>query len=766
MINKTNSLVTAKAKKPGLSLIRSRLAGKFVLIFVPFLVAFVLGAFFLIPYFYQNHGLQDMASKAKNVANIAAYSAAPAIFLEDLLTLKEVASSLALDEDLIFIVVKDQKGKDLIIHKKDPRLALDKLEPLPRGLAADKRIFIEKMAITYENKSVGELILGFSLEALIRGTKRVQRITGAVSLSVFALILLIAYYLSSLVTEPLRRITATVSEITAGDYSRRVEVSSQDEVGVLAASFNKMLDRLSEAMSHLEEARSTLEKRVEERTAALEQEVAERKQAEERLRESEDLFRRMVESLGEGVAIVDERENFIFTNEAAQRIFASEGQPLAGRSLREFTTPEQFALIQEQTRERREGKRGSYELKITLPDGREKTLLVTATPRFDDQKRFTSSLAVLTDITERKKSEEALRKIKNQLEETVKQLARRNEEANLFIQMSDAFQMAQNESEIISISMNYARRLFSEESGALYLQRQPGLPLEAKGSWGEREFKVKDFFPEECWALRRSQMHFVGNQSLDILCPHLIQEEKISGPTLCVPLVSFGESIGVLVMTCCREKEGFSEEEIEKYRQVRQSLALQFAQRLATALSTMRLRESLREQSIRDPLTGLYNRRFLEETLNRELYRAQRGQGVVAVMMLDLDYFKQFNDRYGHDAGDAVLEAVARLLQKSVRREDIVCRYGGEEFMIIMPGNTEEVARARAELILDRVRHLEIQHGSHVFRQLTISIGLALFPRDGDAADALIQAADQALLEAKRRGRNRLVIAGEIEPKA
>jgi len=766
MINKTNSLAAAKSKESGLSMILSRLAGKFVLIFVPFLAVFALGFFFIVPHFYQSHGLKDMASKAKNVANIAAYSAAPAIFFEDLATLKEVSSSLAQDEDLIFIVVKDQKGNDLTVDKKYPHLDLEKLEALPKGLAADKRIFIERMAITYENKSVGEFILGFSLETLIQGKKRVQRISGMISVSVFALILLIAYYLSSLVTKPLRQITATVSEITAGDYSRRVEISSQDEVGVLAASFNKMLDRLSEAMSHLEEARSTLEKRVEERTATLEQEVAERKQTEERLRESEDLFRRMVESLGEGVVIVDDRENFIFTNEAAQRIFASEGQPLANRSLREFTTPEQFALIQEQTKERREGKRGSYEIKITLPDGREKTLLVTATPRFDDQKKFTSSLAVLTDITEMKRSEEALRKIKIQLEETVRQLARRNEEANLFIQMGDAFQMAQNESEIISLGINYLRRLFNQESGTLYLQTQPGWPLEAKDSWGEKEFRVKDFLPGECWAMRKSEMHFVEDKSLDIPCPHLIQEEKISGPTLCVPLVSFGEAIGVLVMTCCQEKEGLSMEEVENYRKVRQSLALHFSQRLATALSSMRLRESLKEQSIRDPLTDLYNRRFLEETLTRELYRAQRSESVIAVMMLDLDHFKKFNDRYGHDAGDAVLEAVARVLKRSVRREDIVCRFGGEEFTIIMPGNTKEAARRRAELILDRVRHLEIQHGSHVFPQLTISIGLAFFPQDGDSADDLIQAADWALLEAKRQGRNRLVMAGEIVPKS
>jgi diguanylate cyclase (GGDEF)-like protein len=219
-------------------------------------------------------------------------------------------------------------------------------------------------------------------------------------------------------------------------------------------------------------------------------------------------------------------------------------------------------------------------------------------------------------------------------------------------------------------------------------------------------------------------------------------------------------------MTCCRAKGEGEEGLTEEDRSQRQWLALNFSQRLATALFTIRLRESLREQSIRDPLTGLYNRRFLEESLSREIFRAQRSGFMIACLMLDLDHFKQFNDLYGHDAGDAVLQEIARTLQKSVRREDIVCRYGGEEFAIIMPVASKEIAIKRAEIILDRVRHLEINYRRNLFQKLSLSIGLAFFPTNGHSAEEVLQAADMALLEAKKTGRDRLVIAIESQPQS
>lgn len=740
----------------------SRLAGKFLVAFVPLLALFSLGTFFFFPYFYRQQSLSDLGDHAQGIARIAAYSAEPAVFFEDKETLNEVLQSLAQDKDLLFALIMNEQGQELALLKKIPELDLISFLPWQRGLSADKKIWVETRTLDFQGKQLGQLILGFSLERIIIETKLVRRIMALVSLVIFTLSVLLAYYLSYKVTGSLRRITQAASKIASGDYSSRVNISSRDEVGLLALSFNHMLDRLAETMKNLEEARGNLEKRVEERTIELQREITERIQIEKKLRESEDLFRSMVESLGEGVAIVDEREVFIFANQAAHKIFDSVDRPLIGRSLSEFTSPDQFALAQEQTKIRKTGQRSTYELQLKLPQGNEKVVLVTATPRFDEHRRFTSSLAVLTDITEMKRTERVLRSMKDQLEQTIQKLEEKNEQANLFIQMSDSLQLTQDEKEVTRIAMNYARQFFPEESGALYLKKIGDWPLQKAESWGEFNFQADYFSSEECWALRKGQLHSFENPERDILCPHLL-DEKMPGPSLCIPLSAFGESIGVLVMTCCREKKKGEKRSPEEYRAQRQWLALNFSQRLAAAIFVIRLLESLREQSIRDPLTGLYNRRFLEESLAREIFRAKRSASMIAVMMLDIDHFKQFNDIYGHDAGDAVLQGIARVLQKFVRREDIVCRYGGEEFAIIMPVTLKEIALKRAEVILDKIRHLEIQYKGNLFQRITISIGLAFFPENGTSGEEVLQAADAALLEAKRAGRDRLIQAAEIQ---
>jgi diguanylate cyclase (GGDEF)-like protein len=183
------------------------------------------------------------------------------------------------------------------------------------------------------------------------------------------------------------------------------------------------------------------------------------------------------------------------------------------------------------------------------------------------------------------------------------------------------------------------------------------------------------------------------------------------------------------------------------------------AEHLALALTNLQLRARLHEQSIRDPHTGLYNRRYLDETIGRELRKAQRHQRPVGVIMLDLDYFKQFNDTYGHDGGDTLLRAVGTFLQQHIRGEDIVCRYGGEEFTMILPEATLESTIRRAYEICDGIRRLVIHHNGRALRSITASLGIAAFPEHGPDADTLIKAADMALYQAKARGRNQIIIA-------
>jgi len=173
----------------------------------------------------------------------------------------------------------------------------------------------------------------------------------------------------------------------------------------------------------------------------------------------------------------------------------------------------------------------------------------------------------------------------------------------------------------------------------------------------------------------------------------------------------------------------------------------------------VRLREILRNQSIRDPLTGLFNRRYMEETLEREVRRARRGTRPMGVLMLDLDRFKQLNDTSGHEAGDAFLREMGELLQRSLRREDIACRYGGEEFVVVLPDASLEDARRRAEQIREAIKMLRISSQGAIVGPLTASIGVAGFPDHGLSGETLVRAADTALYRAKREGRDRVVVA-------
>ena len=167
---------------------------------------------------------------------------------------------------------------------------------------------------------------------------------------------------------------------------------------------------------------------------------------------------------------------------------------------------------------------------------------------------------------------------------------------------------------------------------------------------------------------------------------------------------------------------------------------------------------NLHTQAVTDPLTRLLNRRYLAEFLPREMIRAQRKGDSLAVAMIDLDHFKRFNDSFGHDAGDLVLTRVAQLLMAHIRGSDIACRYGGEEFVLVLPDTTLEGAQRRAEEIRAAVKELQLRHRGKPLGPITVSLGLALFPDHASGPDSLLRVADEALYEAKRAGRDRVIV--------
>jgi diguanylate cyclase (GGDEF)-like protein len=183
------------------------------------------------------------------------------------------------------------------------------------------------------------------------------------------------------------------------------------------------------------------------------------------------------------------------------------------------------------------------------------------------------------------------------------------------------------------------------------------------------------------------------------------------------------------------------------------------AGQIALSLASLQLRETLRDQSIRDSLTGLFNRRFMEESLDRELQRARRKKRSLAVLFLDLDHFKRFNDAFGHDAGDTVLRRIAEVFREHFRGDDVVCRYGGEEFAIILPESNATNAARRADLLRAEARKIEIRHQGQILNAVTFSVGVASFPENGSTGEEILRAADQSLYQSKADGRDRVTVA-------
>jgi diguanylate cyclase (GGDEF)-like protein len=259
---------------------------------------------------------------------------------------------------------------------------------------------------------------------------------------------------------------------------------------------------------------------------------------------------------------------------------------------------------------------------------------------------------------------------------------------------------------------------------------------------------VKVFDSSSCWALRTGHPHLVVAGDSTAPCAHAA---GLKNTYLCIPILAQGEALGILHFQATDEAPALADSEL--------SLKTTFAGQVGLSVANIRLREALRSQSIKDPLTGLYNRRYLEETLEREIRRAVRSEQALGVLMLDLDHFKKFNDTYGHDAGDTVLRETASFLSKSIRAEDIVCRFGGEEFVVILPTAELNNAHARAERIRSKLRELTVLHQGQSLGIVTVSVGVAALPEHGTSPRELLDAADAALYRAKREGRDRVVDA-------
>ncbi|WP_224982531.1 diguanylate cyclase [Geomonas agri] len=311
--------------------------------------------------------------------------------------------------------------------------------------------------------------------------------------------------------------------------------------------------------------------------------------------------------------------------------------------------------------------------------------------------------------------------------------------------MTQLLQSCSNFDEARGILSCYGEKFFPKGSGGIYLINPSRTLMTDVAIWGAAD--RRPFTPDQCWAMRLGQSHLSAAVS-DVQCQHV--EEAIHSAHLCIPLAAHHETLGILSLSFPPKAEP---EQIDKKR----LKATAFAEQVALAIRSLQLREQLRELSIRDPLTGLLNRRHMEESLLREISRATRTKQPLSVVMIDVDHFKNFNDTFGHEAGDHVLKEVGHLLQKNVRDSDIACRFGGEEFTLILPDADCEMALEICNRFRAAVKGLQLFMGRQHLGHITISAGISVFPSDGDTIQQLLAAADEALYEAKEKGRDRVI---------
>jgi diguanylate cyclase (GGDEF)-like protein len=334
----------------------------------------------------------------------------------------------------------------------------------------------------------------------------------------------------------------------------------------------------------------------------------------------------------------------------------------------------------------------------------------------------------------------------------------RHRQIALVSQLSDSLHSSNSRDESYEVIKAFAGDILAGTSGCLYVYNNSRDLLNRAAQWGFDCINpgLADHFPpDDCWGLRRGKINVMSSAEGHVHCRHVPAGAPMS--YLCLPITGRGQTYGLLYLQS-------SSTGAERAFAGIMMRARSFADQLSLALVNIELRERLQNMAIKDPLTELYNRRFLDEALSRELLVAERKGSKLCIAMIDIDHFKKVNDTHGHPAGDAILKQVARYLAGTLRRSDIICRYGGEEMLLVMPECDIEEGVKKANAMREGIKALTLRHDGIELPPVTVSIGIAVSPEHGRDRVDLVACADQALYHAKNAGRDRVAVAETHEP--
>ena len=360
---------------------------------------------------------------------------------------------------------------------------------------------------------------------------------------------------------------------------------------------------------------------------------------------------------------------------------------------------------------------------------------------------------LLRDALHRRQYEERLSEANEKLAGTIRALERQARESELLTSARDELQLCVSSLQAQQASVRYFGQLLPGTNGGICLINNSRQLVELAATWGDTTTLFDGFALDACCGLRSGRMRWRKTGRSQVHCAHFsgVPPENY----LCLPLAAYGETLGIVYVECASSG-------IAAMVDANLGAMQQMVELASIAIAGLNLRSKLEHQSIRDSLTGLYNRHFMEIALDRELRRAIRHQQTLAVLILDVDHFKAFNDTHGHEAGDVVLREVAGAMRQTIRSEDIVCRFGGEEFVVILPELSMEEALARAESLRHIVSEIRLHYRGEALHDVTISIGVAMYPYNAETVEQLLWSADRALYQAKNQGRNRVILAEQV----
>ena len=573
------------------------------------------------------------------------------------------------------------------------------------------------------------------------------------------------YWLSGI----LKALTALISIYTAIELfsliPQAMALPSPGQLEELNRALQQQIKNREEIEIAIRKLNEELEARVLKRTEELEhingqlqQEVAERKQVEASLKENKNFTEKILNLIPEFVYVYDlvEKKNVYSNQFITDKLGYSpkELKEMGNELLKFLIHPEDQEIIfndhQNYIKLQKEEK---TEIEYRIKDKRENWHWVSSRETVFDTMpngNIRQIIGCATDITERKNSELHLKDLSEQLSSQVQQLEKNTQEMIQLGKISDFLQNCSSVTEALTTLSNLLEPLFDNASGVLSMYNNNSNKLEIKARWGEEEATGSSATVQKCWGAKGSGVYQGDGAHPTLNCsPNHPKTEPIH--SMCVLMVAQEKTLGMLYLNFQKDQQLMDS---------KKWLAETVTKQISIGLANLQLKEKLERQSYQDPLTGVYNRRYLEKQLKYQVEQAQTKAENLGLIIIDIDFFKHINDTYGHDAGDLVIRTIAECLQKNSSPSKIVCRYGGEEFVLIVPNTSIEELVEIAENLRNLIKNIDISYEDLLIEKITASFGVSCLSGQTISSEQLFKLADQALYEAKTQGRDRVMYSG------